>query len=396
MTRDLDINGIDGIDQSEEISYLITALHEISERLQDLTVGEVDTVADSEGRTFMLRHAQDNMRHIKEDRQAAILDALAPQIALLDPNGRVVSVNAAWRRFRRENALASADGGLGLNYLTACDHAGSAAQASQVAAGLRAVLTGDTKTFSIEYAYHSPTEQRWFRLTATPLSTDRQAGAVVMHTDITDRKHDEAALLRFRAAMDATADAIYLVDRDSMRFVHVNDAACGMQELSREALLAMAPSDLLRTPSSVLERVYDDLIAGGTPAPPLEILRVRKNGATAWVELRRHAMRSVDSWTIVTLVRDITERKAKDDRIRRLSRMEAMSSRINELIVRVLDRDTLFDGACRIAVEAGAFSCAWIGSIDVRSGIGGVVASHGVDTLAREAMVLATSPAATG
>ena len=372
----------DNLAQSDEITTLIGELHEIGQRLEDLTVGEVDTVADSKGRTFVLRHAQENLRQIKADQQAAILDALAPHIALLDQDGMIISVNKAWRIFGRENALQSADACLGLNYLKVCDEAynGNSTEAIEVAAGLRSVLTGGNSTFSLEYPCHSPTEQRWFRFTATSLAADRRGGAVVMHANISERKRDEAALLRFSAAMDATADAIYLVDRESMRLVHVNDAACAMRGCTREELLAVAPEDLLQTSADELKRVYDDLIASKTAAPPLELARTRPDGSKVWLELRRSAMRFTDNWTIVTLVRDVTSRKETENRIKRLNRVDAMLSGMNKMIVRVHERGALFDGACRIAVEAGTFSCAWIGVIDAKTGLIALVASHGIST----------------
>lgn len=46
-------------------------------------------------------------------------------------------------------------------------------------------------------------------------------------------------------ALDATADAVYLVDRTSMKIVHVNDAACRMQSLTREQLIARGPMGAL-------------------------------------------------------------------------------------------------------------------------------------------------------
>ena len=387
----------DGSIEADEISTLIGALHQIGQRLEDLTVGEVDTVADSQGRAFLLRHAQEHLLQIKADRQAAILDALAPHIALLDPDGMIVSVNAAWRRFGQENGLQSPGDGIGMNYLKQCDQActGHAVEAPAVAAGLRAVLNGQSTAYSIEYPCHSLTEQRWFRFTATPLSSDHLQGAVVMHANITERKLDEAAMLRFRAAMDATADAIYLVDRDSMQLVHVNDAACTMQGRSREALLATPPSELLQVAPPELERLYDDLIASSAMAPPIELLRVRADGVKTWVELRRHAMRSNNSWTIVTLVRDITERKETENRIKRLSRVEAMLSGINKLILRVHSREALFDGACRIAVEAGAFGTAWIGMIDAATGAATIISSHGAKA-AELGLIKEIVPAALG
>ncbi len=61
---------------------------------------------------------------------------------------------------------------------------------------------------------------------------------------------------------------------------------------------------------------------------------------------------------------DITGRKEAEHKITRLNRVYAVLSGINSLIVREGDRDTLFRGACRIAVEDGSFLMAWIGLVD--------------------------------
>jgi len=54
----------------------------------------------------------------------------------------------------------------------------------------------------------------------------------------------------------------------------------------------------------------------------------------------------------------------KEEKVQRLTRVYAVLSGINALIVRVSDRDELFKGACRIAVEEGGFRLAWIGVVD--------------------------------
>jgi diguanylate cyclase (GGDEF)-like protein/PAS domain S-box-containing protein len=66
----------------------------------------------------------------------------------------------------------------------------------------------------------------------------------------------------------------------------------------------------------------------------------------------------------VVTVRDITERKEQELRIARLSRIHAVLSGINSAIVRIRDRQELFNEACRIAVEHGRFEVAWIGLFD--------------------------------
>jgi diguanylate cyclase (GGDEF)-like protein/PAS domain S-box-containing protein len=349
-----------------EISVLIKTLRITDQRLEELTAGEVDTVADREGHSYLLRRAQDEMRYREAARQAAILNALPAHIALLDQNGVIVSVNDAWRQFADSNILNDAAYGVGLNYLAVCDDAWGpdAASAHQIAAGIRSVLTGSNERFSVEYPCDAPAVPRWFLLTVTPLDEHRSRGAVVMHVDITAEKRGEQSLLRFAAAMDATMDAIYLIDRAEMKFIHFNDAACRMQNKSREEVFAGGLLSALGIPLADLERSYDHLIAGARVDTPLELLRHRADGSPYWVEVRRQAQLIEERWTIVSLVRDVTDRKLAERRIAQLNRVQAMLSGINTLIVRARDRADLFKEACSIAVEAGGFALAWIGILD--------------------------------
>ncbi|MCX7144048.1 MAG: PAS domain S-box protein, partial [Proteobacteria bacterium] len=130
--------------------------------------------------------------------------------------------------------------------------------------------------------------------------------------DITERREHEGDLRLFRAAMDATADGIYLVDRASLRFIDINEAACRMQERTREELLALGPEGVLAASRGELERMYDAVIASGTRTAPVERRRLRKDGSPIWLVLHRSAQRSAKGWMIVTVVHDITERKQAD------------------------------------------------------------------------------------
>ncbi|MFA7281982.1 MAG: EAL domain-containing protein [Sterolibacterium sp.] len=182
----------------EEIAALIETLHLTGQRLEELTAGEVDAVTDREGRAFLLRHAQEQLRHSEAAKQAAILNALPAHIALLDTQGRIISVNQAWRRFADANLLQGPEHAIGVNYLTICDSArgNDAAEAHQAAAGIRSVLDGGENSFSLEYPCHSPTEQRWFLMTVSPLAVDRLHSGVVMHLDITERKQAQDRIVQ--------------------------------------------------------------------------------------------------------------------------------------------------------------------------------------------------------
>jgi diguanylate cyclase (GGDEF)-like protein len=128
-----------------------------------------------------------------------VLDAMTEQIAVLDRHGTILMVNEAWKVFGLENG-SSKPASFGVNYMEVCRrasmHAGESSElARRVLEGLRAVLEGTLAQFLQEYTCHSPTERRWFVLTATPL-TAGPGGAVVTHINITARKLREQEILR--------------------------------------------------------------------------------------------------------------------------------------------------------------------------------------------------------
>ncbi|MBI3067868.1 MAG: EAL domain-containing protein [Betaproteobacteria bacterium] len=61
---------------------------------------------------------------------------------------------------------------------------------------------------------------------------------------------------------------------------------------------------------------------------------------------------------------EIAERKRAEGKVAALNRIYAVLSAINSTIVRVRDRQELFDETCRIAVEHGKFGLAWVGKFD--------------------------------
>ncbi|HSN92853.1 MAG TPA: CHASE domain-containing protein [Anaeromyxobacteraceae bacterium] len=127
----------------------------------------------------------------------ATLDAMPDQICVLDEQGRILSVNRAWREFGAANG--APPGGIveGTPYLATCDGAsGSGAEeAARFASRLRDLLEGRAGAFSLEYPCHSPTARRWFVVRASRFADRGLARVVVAHHDVTERRRSEEALL---------------------------------------------------------------------------------------------------------------------------------------------------------------------------------------------------------
>jgi len=142
--------------------------------------------------------------------------------------------------------------------------------------------------------------------------------------DMAARIRLDEDLRRFRLAMDATADAIFLVDRAGACFVDVNQTACRMLGFEREDFLQVGPGRA-HDGQSQLDELYDKLLAGDQGAPMAELQLHRKDGSPLSVEVQRRTLRSGQSWILVAVARDITERKEAEQRLLKLAHFDTLT-----------------------------------------------------------------------
>jgi diguanylate cyclase (GGDEF)-like protein/PAS domain S-box-containing protein len=143
--------------------------------------------------------------------------------------------------------------------------------------------------------------------------------------DMNARIRLDEDLRRFRLAMDATADAIFLVDRAGMCFVDVNATACRMLGFEREDFLKVGPNRSLEGDLHKLEELYDKLLAGDQSGAMTELLLHCKDGTPLAVEVQRRTLRSGSSWILVAVARDITERKEAEQRLLKLAHFDTLT-----------------------------------------------------------------------
>jgi PAS domain-containing protein len=129
---------------------------------------------------------------VREGLAAAAIDALTASIAILDRDGVIVGVNAAWQAFARSAHCSDPQSFLGVNYLSVCDRAAQdhCSEAAAAADRIRRCIAGEVEQSEFEYSCDSPTERRWFLGRATRTSGTGEL-CVVAHVNITRKRAGE-------------------------------------------------------------------------------------------------------------------------------------------------------------------------------------------------------------
>jgi len=187
-------------------------------RKKDGTIIPVEIVGGPyswKGKKVMFGLIHDISHRVKTEEQLkdskvfnlAILNSLSAEIAVLDANGEITAVNQAWQGFALENSfepgIPVAHTEIGTNYLKICRQVNGEEKVDALKAinGIESVLEGSLLSFCMEYPCHSQDKDRWFSMSVTPLNS-KTRGVVVVHTDITEQKQAESALIKAQAELE--------------------------------------------------------------------------------------------------------------------------------------------------------------------------------------------------
>lgn len=190
--------------------------------------------------------------------------------------------------------------------------------------------------------------------------------------DVTAQKLAEQALRDSdglkTSILESSLDAFVTINGEG-KIIEFNRAAEVMFGIAREQALAQSMAELIIPPHlrDAHHRGFAHHRATGEGpvfGKRVELEAMRADGSVFPVELAITPISTRAGSLFTGCLRDITQRKAAEAKIRRLNRVYAVLSGINTLIVRAKSREEIYRESCRTAVEHGEFRMAWLGIVD--------------------------------
>lgn len=301
--------------------------------------------------------------------RAALLDALMAttpdEVYLTDARGRIT---AASERFAERTGL-PLDDLLGRPLA----HVLPIEMATPLLESDRRVLQSRTAETDAALSLPGPdgTTRTWETSVAPLLGADGAVEGVARTSrDVTARVQTLAALQaseeRFSGVFNALGDAVIVHDMQG-HIIDVNDAACHRLGYTREELLGMSPSDLeADQPASRFARRVAQIEETGHALSQTE--HHRRDGTTVPTELSSTLLHYDGRPAILSVARDVTERRVAEHRLMHLNTVLQGLRRINHLVTQSGSPEELLQGACDVLIETRGFRSAWIARLDQPSG----------------------------
>jgi PAS domain S-box-containing protein len=265
---------------------------------------------------------QNNIEELKaaSDRQSDILNALPPNMVLLNEAGKIVAANESWRKFTIENNLGVPRHGIGYSYIAITEKATGVDTLSveKIAKGIREIIGGTIDEFSIEYFYYSQNKKLWFQLIVAPLTDKTKKGAVVLHIDITDRKLAEELLLESKANLQTifeNTDMAYVLCNAEYKIVSFNYKAIELclEQFNKKLKVGghvfnYFPKNRIPNVNEAIQKVLHNQVVSYETSYEL------KDGSVKWYEVKWESVANEkkENMGILLAFKNITERKISD------------------------------------------------------------------------------------
>ncbi len=164
---------------------------------------------------------------------------------------------------------------------------------------------------TIRWQLKSPKDERWYDIINTPIhNPDGTISKQSLIMDITENYLAKEELSLLQTLINQSNDAIFVVDADTSAFIFVNDKACSSLGYSTAELLALRVLDIAANITDMPS--WQSHVANLREQSRLfEAEQIRKDGRLIPVEVNARFVPRNEKKFIVSVVRDISERKAQ-------------------------------------------------------------------------------------
>ncbi len=309
------------------------------------------------------RREAESALHESEDRFRSAMRFSAIGMALVAPDGRWLDVNRALCRitgYSEEELLAR-------NFQSISHPDDLDSDLNYV----RRMLSSEIDTYQMEKRYfHKDGHIVWVLLSVSLVwrPTGEPNYFISQIQDVTLRKLAERSLAQLAAIVESSSDTIVSRSLDG-KILSWNAAAERMFGWTAEEAIGR-PIWMIIPPTGKREPLIERVSRGET-VEPFETIHLRKDGSLFPSQTTLSAIKDEGGKVVslANIIRDMTERKQQEQKIVGLNRIHTILSSINSAIVRIRDRQQLFQEACRIVVAHGGFSVGWIGVLDHATGM---------------------------
>ena len=270
-----------------------------------------------------------------EARLKTIVNAEPDCVKLLDAEGRLVDMNPAGLRMLEADDIAPLRGQC-VYGLVVPEHRAAFKDLVERAArgeegGLEFEMTG------------LKGGRRWLETRMVLLREEASAKPLVLGItrDITAQREREAALQRFRSALDTSADMVVLFNLEDGRLLDFNQSACTQLGYSREELLGSGPE---------VARMLNPEDSGDSGDSLITEYR-RRDGAAFPVESRRSVLDTPQGRVLVINSRDLTERRSAERRRAAQARYQKKISRLGQSALASRDAGEFIEKAVQSVLE---------------------------------------------
>jgi PAS domain S-box-containing protein len=153
-------------------------------------------------------------------------------------------------------------------------------------------------------------------------------------------------------------DPLLLIDLDG-KILEGNEAALEFYGYTREELLRL--NILKLRPKDDAETVRHQLMQARSEGILFEAIHVCKDGTAVPVEVSSRGVLIEGREMLLSVVRDITERKKRDMELHRLNRTLKAQSQSDQAMMRAKDETAYMDEVCDIIVKTCGHAMVWIG-----------------------------------